>query len=114
MNGCRRSVSGSASFQEVSERAVQRIGDLLERLDGRIRLASLDQRNGRLGQPGPLRQFGLSQAGALARPAKVCAEDDDRRCGRRAVARRPWRRPGWSGHFGCPPPGCPAVSWARR
>jgi hypothetical protein len=59
----------SRGFQKFSQRAAQRISDLLERLDGGLRLTRLEQGNCRLRQPGPLRQIGLSQASALTRPA---------------------------------------------
>lgn len=65
----------SIGLQKIGERATQGIGELLQRLDRRVRLTGLDQGDSGLRQPGSLRQFGLSQSGTLARPADVGAED---------------------------------------
>jgi hypothetical protein len=81
----------SPGFQKFSQRAAQRIGDLLECRDGRVRLTRLDQGNCRLRQPGPLRQIGLSQAAALTRPAEFGAKNGNRRSSRRGlVQKRPF------------------------
>jgi hypothetical protein len=102
----------SPGFQKFSQRAAQRISDLLERLDGGVGLTRLDQGNCRLRQPGPLRQIGLSQACAPTRPEEVDAENGNRWRGRRAVARWPRRWPGLPAHADCPSPSCPAASQA--